>query len=288
MNIALCLSGGTGTRLGGDIPKQYMEVGGQMLISFCLKMFSETDKIDGIWIVAAEDWKSIIEAEGKRLGYSQKILGYSFPGDNRQLSIYNGLTGIKEYISKCTNEKNEKEGGIKDEGCITKTNCATKKSCTITENSNDINSKAKCKPDPDDVIVVIHDAARPNLTAEFTERLLEAIKDADGVMPVLAMKDTVYYSKDGKCVDELLERSRIYAGQAPEAYRLGKYLAANEALLPDKILKINGSTEPAVLAGLKVNMICGDENNYKVTTRADLERFKLQVELGKNNACFNT
>ena len=40
----------------------------------------------------------------------------------------------------------------------------------------------------------------------------------------------------------------IYAGQAPEVYRLRKYIEANERLLPDEILKINGSTEPAVLA----------------------------------------
>ena len=34
MNIALILSGGTGTRLGADIPKQYIKVGGKMIISY--------------------------------------------------------------------------------------------------------------------------------------------------------------------------------------------------------------------------------------------------------------
>ncbi len=87
------------------------------------------------------------------------------------------------------------------------------------------------------------------------------------------MKDTVYYSESGKSVDRLLDRSCIYAGQAPEVYRLDKYIEANERLLPDEIYKINGSTEPAVLAGLMVAMIPGDENNYKITTQKDLERF---------------
>ena len=96
----------------------------------------------------------------------------------------------------------------------------------------------------------------------------------DGVMPVLPMKDTVYFSESGDSVDRLLDRSRIYAGQAPEVYRLRKYIEANERLLPDEILKINGSTEPAVLAGLKVAMIPGDENNYKITTKEDLKRFE--------------
>ena len=74
-------------------------------------------------------------------------------------------------------------------------------------------------------------------------------------------------------MSELLDRSRIFAGQAPEAYRFGRYLRANEALLPDRIRKINGSTEPAVLAGLDIAMIPGDEGNFKITTKADLKRF---------------
>ena len=42
---------------------------------------------------------------------------------------------------------------------------------------------------------------------------------------------------------------------------------------PEKILQINGSTEPAVMAGLDVAMIPGDEANFKITTKADLDRF---------------
>ena len=88
------------------------------------------------------------------------------------------------------------------------------------------------------------------------------------------MKDTVYSSKDGRHIDGLLNRSEIYAGQAPEAFRLGKYYEANQKLLPDEILKINGSTEPAVLAGMDIAMIPGDEGNFKITTQEDLDRFR--------------
>lgn len=44
--------------------------------------------------------------------------------------------------------------------------------------------------------------------------------------------------------------------------------------MPDKILKINGSTEPAIIAGMDIAMIPGEEANFKITTRADLERFE--------------
>ncbi len=231
MNIALVLSGGTGTRLGGDIPKQYIRVKGRMLIAFCLDMFAKHNRVDGIRIVAADAFRNEILKECETLGIEkEKIMGFSDPGDTRQLSILNGLRDIKD---------DPKTG--------------------------------------DDTVVIIHDAARPNLTAEYLNRCLDALGGYDGVMPTLPMKDTVYYSESGKKVDRLLDRGCIYAGQAPEIYRLANYIKANEDLLPDDILKINGSTEPAVLAGMSVAMIPGDENNYKVTTKKDMERFMQDI-----------
>ena len=230
MNIALILSGGTGTRLGGDIPKQYIKVKGRMLIAYCLNMFAAHSAVDGIFVVAAPGWRDEILNECERVGIGKTaITGFSDPGRTRQLSILNGLRDIDTYVKSL--DKN------------------------------------------DDSVVIIHDAARPNLTTEYLDRCLDAIEGVDGVMPTLPMKDTVYYSENGTKVDRLLDRSCIFAGQAPELYRLKKYLEANEKLLPDDILKINGSTEPAVMAGLNVAIIPGDENNYKVTTKKDMDRF---------------
>lgn len=117
----------------------------------------------------------------------------------------------------------------------------------------------------------------------MTTECLEAIEGHDGVIPVLPMKDTVYESEDGKTISSLLDRSRIYAGQAPELFRLGCYYEANRQLLPERILKINGSTEPAVMAGMKMAMVAGDENNFKITTKADLERFQDIVKTNRKD-----
>ena len=92
------------------------------------------------------------------------------------------------------------------------------------------------------------------------------------MMPVLPMKDTVYLSNDGKNISGLIDRSTVFAGQAPELFRLERYYEANVRLLPDEIYKINGASEPAVMAGLKIAMIPGDEKNCKITTAEDLER----------------
>jgi len=125
--------------------------------------------------------------------------------------------------------------------------------------------------------VFIHDAARPNLSQGMIDRTFQAMKGHDGVLPVLPMKDTVYLSSNGETVTSLLNRSEVFAGQAPELFHLKKYLEANKALLPDKIYEINGSTEPAILAGMDIAMIPGEEANYKITTKADLERFQAQL-----------
>lgn len=229
MNAALILSGGTGTRLGSDIPKQYIEVGNKPVISYCIEQLSGHEGIDAIWIVAAPQWQDKILGWLADADINKKFKGFSEPGDNRQLSVYHGLEDMKEYTGSSDN-------------------------------------------------VLIHDAARPLLGASLITNCLYMVKGHDGVLPVLPMKDTVYSSTDGKTISVLLKRSEIYAGQAPEVFVFGKYFEANRKLLPADILKINGSTEPAILAGMDIVMIPGDERNFKITTKADFERFREIVE----------
>ena len=224
MNIAVVLSGGTGTRLGSEIPKQYIRVNEKTIISYCLDILENCEQIDAVQIVADESWYDVI-LESKML----KFKGFSAPGANRQLSIFSALEDIKGYVKE-------------------------------------------------DDVVIIHDASRPCVSEEVFIDLIDTCKEHDGALPVLPMKDTVYLSKDGRCITSLLNRSQIFAGQAPEAFRFGKYYEANVRLSPDDILKINGSTEPAVMAGMDVAMIPGDERNFKITTVQDLERFKQIVE----------
>ncbi len=229
MNIALILSGGTGTRLGANIPKQYIEVCGRPIISYCVEQFVKHKEIDAIQIVADKQWQeTILNCFGinKCLmdNYNRKFRGFSKPGENRQLSIYYGLKDICSYAKESDN-------------------------------------------------VIIHDAARPLISVQMITDSLEAVTEHDGVIPVLSMKDTVYKSEDGKKISALLDRSEIYAGQAPETFQIGKYYKANEKLFPDQIRSVNGSTEPAVMAGLDIVMIPGDEGNFKITTKEDLERF---------------
>ena len=134
----------------------------------------------------------------------------------------------------------------------------------------------------DDDTIIIHDAARPFVSAETITTLVKACKMHDGAMPALPVKDTMYIRKGDK-VHSLIDRDTIISGQAPEAFLYKKYLNANEVLFPEKILSIKGSTEPAFMAGMDVAVIDGDENNFKITTKQDLERY-IQIKSGNNES----
>ena len=228
MNYAVILSGGVGSRLGLDVPKQYYEVNGQPIIRYVIDTIEKCDFIDGFVIVAESRWQEYIK---EQISVLKKFLGFAFPGENRQLSIYNGLEFLKHI-------------------------------CTVNEND----------------IVLIQDAARPNTSVDLICRCFSLAENEDGAMPVLPMKDTIYFSKSGQQVDGLLNRNELFAGQSPESFRFKKYLKANEALLPEQIYRINGSTEPAILAGMNIKMIAGEESNYKITTESDLQRFCEKVK----------
>ena len=234
MNAAIFLSGGSGTRTGSDIPKQYTLAGEFMMATYAIRPLIESERIDAVFLVIDPNYRGILTRDIRKAGLDTgKIKGIALPGNNRQLSIYNGLKAVLDNIG-----------------------------------------------DAEDTAVLIHDAARPYLTKELLGRCFEALPGHDGVMPVLPMKDTVYLSEDGKRVSSLLNRQEIFAGQAPELFMLKKYYDANTALLPEKIIKINGASEPAVLAGMDIVMIPGDERNRKVTSPEDLKEFACLVNHG--------
>lgn len=226
--------------MGVETPKQYIEVNGRPIISYCMERLFAHESIDAVQIVADDVWRELIlkcvdglcaverdkdMGTGMAQGTGDKFRGFSAPGETRQLSILNGLEDIAKYAS-------------------------------------------------DADYVLVHDAARPLLSAALVADCLKAAASHDGAIPVLPMKDTVYFSEDRERITSLLERSRIFAGQAPEVFLLGRYYEANRKLLPERIRKINGSTEPAILDGMEIVMIPGDEGNFKITTKADLERFE--------------
>jgi 2-C-methyl-D-erythritol 4-phosphate cytidylyltransferase len=91
MNFAIILSGGIGSRMGMNIPKQYMEVQGVPLFLYSVDLFFNRIDIDSIIIGVADEWKNYVKEKTKK--YESKI-SFAQSGETRQLSIYNALKEI--------------------------------------------------------------------------------------------------------------------------------------------------------------------------------------------------
>lgn len=95
MNIAILIAGGSGNRMGQDIPKQFMHIDGTPVIIMTMLAFEKHPDIDAIAVVCLEGWETVLQSYANQ--FSIKKLKWIFPGGNTGMeSIHNGIYGLKE------------------------------------------------------------------------------------------------------------------------------------------------------------------------------------------------
>lgn len=137
---------------------------------------------------------------------------------------------------------------------------------------NGLKVTSECAPETE--VCIIHDAARPLVSDKIIDDCITGAVEDDGAMPVISVKDTIYQSKDGKSIDNLLRRSELFAGQAPESFKFAKYFDIHNSVTDDEIASTAGSSEIAYRHGMKIRLVEGSERNFKITTIEDLETFE--------------
>lgn len=95
MNIAIILSGGIGSRMGLNMPKQYLNVCGRPVIDFCLQTILLHKDIDMAIVGVADEWSDFVKERVLRFGDKIPVY-YSKPGDVRQGTIINALQVAKQ------------------------------------------------------------------------------------------------------------------------------------------------------------------------------------------------
>ena len=137
-----------------------------------------------------------------------------------------------------------------------------------TTRSESVRAALAAAPPGDDVVV--HDAARPLVTAEHFRTALDALADADCAIAAAPMTDTVKEAGEDRLVTATLDRQRLWAIQTPQAFRRE---ALERALaVPDDVLA--AATDDAWLVertGGTVRVVESTPANFKVTTPHDLE-----------------
>ncbi len=129
---------------------------------------------------------------------------------------------------------------------------------------NGLESLADLRPDR----VLIHDAARPFLTADIVDRTLAALDDTPGAVVAVPVTDTLKRAQGGR-VAGTVDRSALWRAQTPQAFRYADILAAHRQA---EGAAMTDDAAVAEAAGLPVTLVMGADDNFKITTADDLRR----------------
>ena len=204
---AVIVGGGSGSRLGADIPKAFVLLGGKPIYFYSVTTFLNHPKISEVIFVTPKSFDGQVSLSGVR-----SVAG----GKTRQTSVFNGLKALSAEIDA----------------------------------------------------VLVHDAARPFVTAAVIDRLIASLSEGRGGIAALPISDTVKLA-EGDWIVETIERSSLWSAQTPQAFPVALLRQAYARAAAE-----NGSvTDEASLIekiGEKVRLIPGASLNFKITTPDDL------------------
>jgi len=127
----------------------------------------------------------------------------------------------------------------------------------------------------DGEVAVVHDAARPLLTAELVDQVVDRLLTDESLAAAIAaapVTDTVKRAGADRLVSETLDRSELWSVQTPQAFRVAALLPALEAG------DLERATDDAMLVeerGGAVAIVPSSPENMKITTKLDLRLAEL-------------
>lgn len=219
-NIAAILAGGTGSRVGGEEPKQFLDLAGKTMLERTVEVFETHPRINSIVVVSHPDHIGRVEAIRAR-----------YPGGKWQLTVPGGA---ERYWSTA----------------------AAVEACPAEGN------------------LLIHDAARPFVSAALIDRLLEALESHAAAVPVIPISDTLLEVGDNsvKCVPN---RQNFRFAQTPQAFHL--------PLLHQAIVQLKSNTNYCFtddcglfkhyFPEIPIAIVEGEISNKKLTYKTDIQEF---------------
>lgn len=223
MNIAVILAGGTGSRMGADMPKQFLPLEGMPVIAHSIQAFDRSHCIDEIMVVVHPDWIDHMSMLARQ--YSCCKLRRIIPGGaERYMSSLHAIEALSAY--------------------------------------------------PDNTNIILHDAARPWLTADIIQRVCEALLDSSAVGVGIPSTDTIWQVNqvDGT-IQSIPNRSTMWRAQTPQAFRLPVIAEAYRRALADPQLQATDDCGVLLryMPEVPIHIVSGEEQNRKITFAADLE-----------------
>ena len=235
-NIAVILAGGTGSRMGAEVPKQFLPIAGRAVIEYAVDAFDSHPSIDEVAVVMHPEWRGRMEAIAAANGWA-KLKKIVDGGAERYMS---SLNAIMAYIDE-----------------------------------------------PDDTNLLLHDAARPWVSAEIVDRVVAALKHNEAVGVAVPSTDTVWEVHPDMSAEMLMERGKfemprlvariperklMWRAQTPQAFRLPLIRDAYQRALQDPQFMATDDCGVVrkYIPGTKICVVEGSEENKKITFAEDM------------------
>ncbi len=200
------LAGGTGSRMGAELPKQLLPLGQKKVIDHSLDLFSQIEGLQKIVIVLDERY-------AHHLKDSYELAP---PGKRRQDSLENALKMLPE----------------------------------------------------DDLLICVHDAARPFVSLQDVERLLQAGQEVGAATLCSPVPFTIKQADDHLMVEKTLNRDTLYDIKTPQVVS-HSILKKGFALCHDEAREVTDDVALAEILGHRVKLVIGSNRNIKLTTKED-------------------
>lgn len=238
--VALVVAAGRGHRVGGPLPKQYIDLGGRAVLWRTVSALAASDAVDAICVVIHPDDRALYDTAlaGLSAATGAKMLPPVDGGTERQDSVRYGLESLKT-----TNPE----------------------------------------------YVLIHDGARPFVSATAIDRLVRALRQFCGAILALPVTDTVKRSgdddADAPVITGTVDRSNLWRAQTPQGFQFADILQAHRKahIAVGGAAPLTDDAAVAEAAGIDVALIAGDEGNFKITTQDDLTRAERVLGMTDND-----
>jgi len=117
---------------------------------------------------------------------------------------------------------------------------------------------------------LVHDAARPCLSASRLEKFLEqGLASAHGAILAVPVNDTLKRAGDANEIVATVERSGLWAAQTPQLFRIGELAAAIDAAHAAGVV-LTDEASAMEFAGVRPLLVMGSNANIKITYSSDL------------------
>lgn len=139
-----------------------------------------------------------------------------------------------------------------------------------------ISEAVRLSSDPENDIILIQDAVRPNTSDKIISSAINSLKTFDAVSVAVQSTDTVYIVDDDKNINQIPKRSYVFNAQTPQGFKLKTIFEAYNIM--EKVRRFSFTDDCGLLncvnPNIKIQIIEGENSNLKITFSEDLEIFR--------------